>query len=279
MSEETGLVTIPKGGALELFTGKEGIDAILAGIKAKVAEHTPDTGTAKGRKEIASMAHKVSKSKVVLDTLGKDLVADWKSKAKQVDASRKIARDELDTLRDNVRQPLTDWESEQDRIAAEKKLAAELEAAHIEAAQENELFDLRAKVAVQEAEAERIRQEEAARIEAERVREERIANEKRIAEQAAAEATRLANEEAQRVSDQKESDRLAQIASDKAAAEKKAANKAHRRKINNEILPGLIDAISENYAGEICDSSMDQIAKDIIKFIVQGKIKHILVNY
>lgn len=102
----------------ELFDGK-GLDPILQRIKDQVTGFVPNLETATGRKEIASMAHKVAKSKVILDDLGKSLVAGWKEKAKTVDNERKRMRDYLDALKDEVRQPLTEWE-EEERARVEK---------------------------------------------------------------------------------------------------------------------------------------------------------------
>lgn len=98
------LVEASQANALQIFT-QDGIDVLLRQIEAEAKAFTPDTQTAKGRKEIASMAHRVSKAKVVLDDLGKDLVAEWKKQSKAVDEQRKTARDFLDALRDEVRQP------------------------------------------------------------------------------------------------------------------------------------------------------------------------------
>jgi len=95
-----------------------GIDQILSEIKNLAVIKNPSLDTAKSRQEFASLAAKVSKSKVYLDNIGKDLVADWKEKSKAVDGERKKARDFLDNLRDEVRKPLTNWENiEKDRIS------------------------------------------------------------------------------------------------------------------------------------------------------------------
>jgi len=94
-----------------------GLDPILQNIERLVSELVPDLRTAKSRKEIASMAAKVSSSKVILDELGKTLTAEWKLKSKSVDIERKKARDFLDNLRDKTRKPLTDWENiEKERV-------------------------------------------------------------------------------------------------------------------------------------------------------------------
>lgn len=115
------LLVIENISAVELYSGN-GVDELLAKIAEEVESLVPDTSTAKGRKEIASTANKVAKSKVFLDGLGKDLVSDWKTKSKAVDAERKKVRDQLDALKAKARQPLTDWEgAENKRIENHKE--------------------------------------------------------------------------------------------------------------------------------------------------------------
>ncbi len=71
--------------AVVLFTEPEKLDKTLKDIKEKVMAFVPDTSTAKGRKDIASLAYKVAQSKTWLDNCGKNLVAEWKEKSKKVD--------------------------------------------------------------------------------------------------------------------------------------------------------------------------------------------------
>lgn len=108
--ETTALVTIEPVNALAIFTTPEKVDPIIAAIRQVVAEFEPDVATAKGRKEIASIAHKVAQSKTYLDGIGKKLTDEYKEIPKKIDANRKRIRDELDALKDEVRKPLTDWE-------------------------------------------------------------------------------------------------------------------------------------------------------------------------
>lgn len=111
------LLVVEKLNVPALFC-ENGMDRILKDIEAKATSFVTTTETAAGRKEIASIANRVAKSKVLLDDLGKNLVADWKIKAKRVDEVRKQTRDFLDDLKVRVRKPLTDWEqAEADRIA------------------------------------------------------------------------------------------------------------------------------------------------------------------
>lgn len=94
-----------------------GADDVLKSIKSACDEFLPDVSTAKGRKEIASMALKVAKSKTALDAAGKELVSDWKAKAKLVDDERKRIRETLDELKVSVRLPLTEFEdAEKQRV-------------------------------------------------------------------------------------------------------------------------------------------------------------------
>lgn len=88
------------------------IDLVLESIKLEATNFTPDTSTDKGRKEIASRAYAVSTSKTFLDTKGVELVEDYKKITKTIDGKRKTYRDTLDSIRDDIRAPLTQWEQE-----------------------------------------------------------------------------------------------------------------------------------------------------------------------
>ena len=125
MEDTTGTaMAIPQGSALEaVFRTKDGVDPIIDRIQREVRAHAPDLTTKKGRDAIASLAHKVSKSKVALDDAGKALTEDAKKHIAAVDAARKKVRDTLDALRDECRKPLTDWEAAEERRIAACKAA------------------------------------------------------------------------------------------------------------------------------------------------------------
>ena len=137
MSEATDLVVIEKSNAMAVFTSKEQLDPLLEKIETEARSLVPDLTTKKGRDAIASMAHKVARSKTYIDNAGKDLVAELKALPKQIDESRRIVRERLDALKDEVRRPLTEWEAEQERIKAEE----EMNAWHAEALEMNAEFD------------------------------------------------------------------------------------------------------------------------------------------
>lgn len=115
----TALVTLQPENALTLFKDGKGVDVLLADIRKQASSLVPDLSTKKGRDEIASVAYAVTRTKTYLDGLGKALVDEYKEVPKKIDANRKIIRDTLDTLRDEVRAPLTAYEeAEANRVAA-----------------------------------------------------------------------------------------------------------------------------------------------------------------
>lgn len=112
MSEEvTQLVVIENQTPSALFV-PGGLDAVISQIEEVARSFPQDMDTAKGRREIASVASRVAKTKTFIDDLGKGYVAELKRRPKEVDAVRKDMRDRLDALRDEIRAPLTAWEED-----------------------------------------------------------------------------------------------------------------------------------------------------------------------
>lgn len=137
MSEIMDLVVIEKKNAMAVFTNNDQLDPLIEAIEKEARSLVPDVTTKKGRDAIASMAHKVARSKTYIDNAGKALVAELKALPKQIDESRRVVRERLDALKDEVRRPLTEWEAEQERIKAEEAMNA----LHVEALEMNIKFD------------------------------------------------------------------------------------------------------------------------------------------
>ena len=115
----TALVTLQPENALVLFKDGTGVETMLADIRKQASSLVPDLTTAKGRKEIASVAYAVAQTKTYLDGIGKNLTDEYKEIPRKIDATRKLIRDELDKLKDEVRAPLTAYEeAEAARVAA-----------------------------------------------------------------------------------------------------------------------------------------------------------------
>ena len=190
MSKKLPAVILPTT-AIEIFSCNK-IDDLISAIEKQARSIVPDLSSDKGRKAIASNAAAVSRSKTALDALGKDLVSGWKSKAKVVDVERKEMRDRLDTLRDEVRKPLTDWDAKQIAIAAKKIVAKKLLEDHADALTENKLFNRERDIAIKEAEQAKAEQDRIDREAAEQAKADRIAHNTRIAKEATERAEREA---------------------------------------------------------------------------------------
>lgn len=229
---------------IEVFTGGS-VRSVLDSIKEGARSIVIDPATEKGRKEIASLAYKIARTKTALDDAGKSLTEEQRKFIEKVNEDRKIVRDELDELKDEIRKPLSEYEErEKARVARHEskigdiaaladpfeKLASHEIAARIEIAKAVSLdgfdeFRQRAETTLHAAlhkldaaftlakeEENRIAQEEAARVERERKereeREAKIAAE--AAERARIEAEQKAAEEARKAESAREAERKAE---------------------------------------------------------------------
>lgn len=114
------LITLATLDPKSIYMTDEGADAIIGTVKAtaKAFLPAPDVTTNEGRKQIASVAYMVAKTKTGLDDMGKALTEDVKKQVAAIDAKRRLIRDELDALKDDIRAPLTEFEQrEKCRIA------------------------------------------------------------------------------------------------------------------------------------------------------------------
>lgn len=300
---ESALIPVEEINAVEVFSGEK-LTELLEKIEAHTTTFAADVETEPGRKEIASMAYKIARSKTTIDEAGKDLVSEWKKKSKAVDAERKRARDFLDDLKETVRKPLTEWEAEQERIKqeaieAEKKRLAEIEEQKRRDIEERERklkereealakaeAEARAKEEAEKAEKERLAREEKIRAEgAERAKREaqeaveKAEREKVAAEQREKEAAERADQEKREAIEaekkraaeearKKEEQEKALAQKQRLAEEKRAADRKHRQKINASAMKAFIE-----------EGLTEKMAKDVITMIASGSIPSITINY
>ncbi|MDE1488907.1 cell envelope biogenesis protein TolA [Xenorhabdus bovienii] len=298
------LIVIEQATALNLFTTPDKINQLIEQIKQKAEternELDTDLSVAKNRKAVASLAYKVTQTKTYIDKAGKEVVDELKVLPKKVDAARKLFRDELDALSDEIRRPVTEWEEvEKSRIEAEE-LAKQVERDHEEALQMNELFDLRKaeeerkrkeheeELKRQAAEQARIEAEQKARREieeaarkeaearqaaerAEREKQEAIERAQREAKEAqeCAERDKQAAVEAERrKSEEAEKARLAEIERQKQEEANRQADTLHRSAVNNQAMQDLITA-----------GIPEECAKACVIAIAKGSVTNIKITY
>lgn len=120
--ESTELVTLPpKETALQVFTDTAKLDALLDQVRQKLSGIVYDMSTAKGRDQCRADAFRVARSKSALEKIGAAVSAEQKEIPKQIDAGRRYAKEALEKIQEQVREPLTVWEqAEEARVQAHK---------------------------------------------------------------------------------------------------------------------------------------------------------------
>lgn len=134
-TESLALVVPPEPkDALTVFAAKDTKEAerILGMVRVQIDGFLavrPDVSTRAGRGLIRSFANRVTKSKTAIEAVGAELAKEQKEIPKRIDATRRLFKETLDAWRDEVRQPLTDWETaEEERVDRIKADLAELQA-------------------------------------------------------------------------------------------------------------------------------------------------------
>lgn len=237
-------------------------DDLYAHIRREVEAHVPDLTTNKGRDAIKSLAFKITRTKTAIDAAGKHLNEEARARIGVVDAARRDARETLDAMAAEVRQPLTEWEeAEKGRVASCRadieafKASAKVELGDTAAGIRDRLEDLQrqaidadrfremaseaeaakeASVSALTAAVARLEKEEADRAELERLRAEAAERERQEAERRAAEEAERQRVEAERLAEERraaaeraEAERIERVRQEAAqAAEREAQRKA-----------------------------------------------------
>ncbi|EPB4205923.1 hypothetical protein ACROUB_004294 [Yersinia enterocolitica] len=130
--KELALVTLPAEKVdLEVaLLNDKFIDELIDNVRKTAGSVVGDLKTTKGRGVYITMADQVRKSKTAFEVRAKELVAELKARPSLIDANRRKFRDEMDKIAVAIRKPVTDWEAEQERLAAEAAYAAMWQEAH-----------------------------------------------------------------------------------------------------------------------------------------------------
>lgn len=91
-----------------------GLGRFIDAVKDEVCAEVPDLKTRKGRERIASLSATVSKRKASVEKPGRDYLRHIKTLPKVVEDELREFVTAMNTLRDQVRQPLTEWEKAED---------------------------------------------------------------------------------------------------------------------------------------------------------------------
>lgn len=287
---------------------KGGLDRFYDQVVEQVSDEVPDLSTAAGRKRVASLARLVASSKVAIVTPGRDYLKQIKAQPKIIEAELREFTQKMDALRDQVRQPLTDWEAEQEAIkAAEQaaieaaKLAEQKEQAHELAILMDEKFNHDREAAA--IEAQRLAAEQAAQAE-----RDRIAREAEIKRQAAEQAERdkqaalhqaeLARQMAELAEQRRiealeraeaariEAEKQAKIEAEQAVERYRQEQQAKAQRIEAERLARENDANNKRAINNAIKAALmhqfgltDDIAQAVVIAIAKQQIPHIHITY
>jgi len=106
-----------------------GLDPFYQQIREQVLSEVPDTTTKAGIARIKSLAAMVSKSKTAVEKPGREYLKQLKELPKVIEAELRDWNSKMDSLRDEVRQPVTELEEkEKARVAALDKRLSDLKA-------------------------------------------------------------------------------------------------------------------------------------------------------
>lgn len=315
----TQLIPLVEVNAAELFDpSKNTLEELIVSITDATASLVPDVSTDKGRKEIASVAYNVARSKTTIDNAGKEFASDLKAKVKSIDQQRKYARDKLDALKDRIRKPLDEYEEAErqriqghtDVIARIKEQADDALDSYMEYSVDDlqeiradielinpeqfEEFEDRAESAKQYARdvldtaIERADKYHTEQAELEQFRKEKAEREEREAEER---REREQKEREQRIADQAaERERVAarkreeQLIREKEEAEQKAERQAQQeaaereRRERNTKHRGKCNREAVAAIVKASGCSDDQ-AKSIVTAIAKGEIPRVVINY
>jgi len=96
-----------------------GLDSYYQTIREQVMSEVPDLTTKKGIARVKSLAAMVSSSKVAVEKPGREYLKQLKEMPKVIEATLRDWNQKMDSLRDEVRKPVTDMEdAEKARIVA-----------------------------------------------------------------------------------------------------------------------------------------------------------------
>lgn len=292
------LVSVKTRPTVEIFTAPGIVQTLLDAVRAAaIKDFVPDITTEKGREAIKSQAFRVTKTKTYLEQLGKAESVRLKALVAPLDAGRKELWDGLEKIQGETRQPLTLWEEEQARLAAEEKareeaaaLLRKIEEEHEFALLLNEVHDRKKedirKAKEQEQKDRELRIAEEAKKKAKAQAQAAIDDAKRREEEAALEALAAAARLEQEKKDSAE--REARAREEAAAAERKRqadeqkrqadelakreADVEHRRKFNTE-------ALADVHTAMLGQKTPEETAKAILTAIVTGKVRHCSIAY
>jgi hypothetical protein len=116
--QTTDIVAIVEANPVSVLTDEKTYADFYRHVEEEVKAFEPDLSTATGRKAIASLAYKITRTKTAIDNAGKELTEAWRKQTNKVNEKRRKAREEFEALAAQARRPLNEWEEKEEKRVA-----------------------------------------------------------------------------------------------------------------------------------------------------------------
>lgn len=116
VEEDYSVTVVDKERLLNFFKEGANLDGLYNVVQEKARALVADVTTADGVSKIKSTARQIASIKKRVDDIGKDVVAELKDLPKQIDANRKKWREDMESLQEEIRRPVTEIEEREAEI-------------------------------------------------------------------------------------------------------------------------------------------------------------------
>ena len=118
MNAKFEIQAIEQNAIAAAFANQGGTKNLFERIKSEACSLVFDMNNKSDRDALKSFAYGLARTKTTVDNYGKELVSGIKAKAAVIDADRKVWRDSMEALQEEIRAPLTAFENaKKERIA------------------------------------------------------------------------------------------------------------------------------------------------------------------
>ena len=102
----------------DFFTDRKNLDEFFRKVEKMARGLVADPLTKEGASQIKTCARQIASVKKKVDDYGKDVVAELKALPKIIDENRRIFREKMEALQDEIRRPVTEIEQREEEINA-----------------------------------------------------------------------------------------------------------------------------------------------------------------
>ena len=116
--DDYSVIVTEKETLREFFTDRKNLDEFYGKVEKMAKGLVADPLTKEGASQIKSCARQIASVKKKVDDYGKDVVAELKALPKIIDENRRIFREKMEALQDEIRRPVTEIEQREEEIDA-----------------------------------------------------------------------------------------------------------------------------------------------------------------